>query len=132
MRRLRAGILALALAATPAAAQEWLAAATPEARFVDAAPRGPSASERLTEIRRRIQAAVVYPALARHHRLEGITLVRFEIGRDGTPHQIEVNRSSGAPTLDRAASKAVRRAAPLPWVYGRLEVPVRFSLDDRQ
>jgi len=132
MRGLRAAFVAIALAWAPASAQDQVAAATAEARFVDAVPRGPSAWERLAEIRRRIQAAVIYPSLARHQRLEGEAVVRFEIGRDGTPREIEVNRSSGAPTLDRAASKAVRRAAPLPWVYGRLEVPVRFSLDDRR
>lgn len=131
MSWLRGSIVALVLAGLPATAQEQVAAAEVQARFVDAVPRGPSALERLAEIRRRIQAAVVYPPLARHHRLEGQALVRFEIQRDGTPREIEIHASSGAPALDRAASKAVRRAAPLPWVYGRLEVPVRFAFDER-
>lgn len=129
---MRAVLVALALlvpTAWPAMGEERVAATDVTARFVDAVPRGPSALERLAEIRRRIQDAVVYPPMARHHRLEGQALVRFEIDPDGMPREIEIHDSSGAPTLDRAASAAVRRAAPLPWVYGRLEVPVRFELE---
>lgn len=129
MRRGR-GALALVLllaGGAPAPAQELASAA--EVRFVDAAPRGPSVAARLAEIRRRIQQAIVYPPVARMRQLEGLAMVRFEIEGDGTPSDIEVHRSSGKPTLDRAAEKAVQNAAPLPWVHGRLEVPVRFELD---
>jgi TonB family protein len=130
MRRAAALLLLAGLAAGgPAAAQERVAAAA--VRFVDGVPQGPSAHERLAEIRRRIQAALVYPELARRERLAGEALVRFEIARDGAPRAIEVQRSSGMPTLDRAAARAVADAAPLPWVYGRLEVPVRFALEGR-
>ena len=60
------------------------------------------------------------------------TRVRFDIAQDGEPHGIVVHDSSGLPSLDRAAEAAVRDAAPLPWVYGRLEVPVLFSLERRR
>jgi protein TonB len=123
-------VLTIAVA-PPAPGQDLAAVDTGEVRFADAAPAGPSVAERLAEIRRRIQGAVVYPPLARLRRLEGSTLVRFEIEHDGTPRRVEVHRSSGMPTLDRAATGAVTAAAPLPWVYGRLEVPVRFRLEDR-
>jgi len=99
---------------------------------VDAAPPGPSVEARLAEIQRRIQAALIYPPVARWHKLEGETLVRFEIAHDGEPQEIRVHRSSGAGLLDRAAEGAVAAAAPLPWVYGLLEVPVRFDLDERR
>ena len=33
-------------------------------------------------------------------------------------------------SLDRAAERAVSDAAPLPWVYGEVTVPVRFALRD--
>lgn len=132
MRRHALVLLGLLLVVAPAAGEQRLADASAETvRFVDAAPRGPTVAERLAEIRRRIAAAVVYPPVARLQHLEGETLVRFEIEADGTPSDVEVHRSSGMPTLDRAASAAVRDAAPLPWVYGRLEVPVRFRLEDR-
>ena len=39
-------------------------------------------------------------------------------------------RSSGSATLDRAAERAVREAAPLPRMLGHVTVPVRFALRD--
>jgi len=101
-----------------------------EVRFVDAAPAGPSVEARLREIRQRIQAALVYPPLARVRSVEGEALVHFEVARDGTVQELVVAASSGVASLDRAAMRAVTAAAPLPWVFGRLAVPVRFTLDD--
>ena len=120
-----------------AAGLVWLAAASapagepqpPErARFVDALPRGPSVEERLEEIRRRLQAALVYPPIARSEGLTGVAWVRFEIDTAGAAHDIQLARSSGHPILDRAAERTVDRAGRLPWVDGRIEVPIRFAL----
>jgi protein TonB len=132
MRRLLLLALVLAGVSVPAAAEEVAAVESAEVRFVDAVPPGPSVAERLAEIRRRIQAALVYPPLARLQRVEGTALVRFEIGRDGAAREVRVFRTSGKPSLDRSAARAVAAAAPLPWVYGRLEVPVRFALEERR
>ena len=110
----------------PAPAQDGAAPPPP----VDALPTGPTVEERLAEIRRRIQEALVYPRLARARQLEGVSVVSFTIGRDGEPEGLEVADSSGHPSLDRAAKRCVRDAAPLPWVYGRVQVPVRFELDE--
>lgn len=97
---------------------------------VDAAPHpGPGARERIAEIQRRIQAAVIYPEFARRHGITGVSRVRFEVGDAGRALNIEVARSSGHGMLDRAARRAVVEASGLPWVYGRLEVPVRFVID---
>jgi TonB family protein len=101
------------------------------ARIVDGVPPAAGVEERLREIRRQIQRALVYPPVARSQALEGETLVRFEIAHGGATRDVRVFRSSGMPTLDRAAARAVAAAAPLPWVYGLLEVPVRFELDAR-
>ena len=98
----------------------------------DAVPQGPRLDDRLLVIRERIQAAVVYPPLARMRRLEGVAQVRFAIAADGRPQDLAVAGSTGHAILDRAALAAVAAAAPLPWVYGRLEVPVRFELSRRQ
>jgi TonB family protein len=132
MRRLLLLAIALAGVSAPAAAEDVAAAPAAGVRFVDAVPLGPSVTARLAEIRRRIQAAVVYPPLARVQHVEGEALVRFEIGHDGAPREVQLFRTSGKPSLDRAATRAVAAAAPLPWVYGRLEVPVRFELEDRR
>lgn len=116
--RLRGALLALAPAASGAVRAE------------DARPGGPSVAERLEEIRRRLQAAVAYPPIARRLALEGTAWLRFEIDRDGAPRGEELARSSGHEILDRAALRALAAAGALPWLYGRIEVPVRFSLDD--
>jgi protein TonB len=135
-RALGAALAALAVAAAAGAAAagapsaQLAAAAADRARFIDAEPRGPSVEERLEEIRRRIQAALYYPPIARRQGLEGVAWVQFEIDRGGTPHDVALARSSGHPVLDRAARRTVDRAGRLPWVYGRIEVPIRFSLGD--
>ena len=94
-------------------------------------PGGVSFDARVAEIRRRIQEALVYPPIARRRAIEGETEVAFEIGAGGSPASIALVRSSGSALLDRAAERAVRDAAPLPPVLGRLRVPVRFELGER-
>jgi TonB family protein len=145
VRRLAPLALAAALLAAPspapraaepervAAVEIGAVAAEPRVEQVDAVPRGPSLEERLAEIRRRIQEAVEYPALARRRGLEGVARVGFAID----PHQkralgVALVESSGHPLLDRAAERSVARAAELPFVGGRLEVPVRFDLDAKR
>ena len=102
--------------------------ARPQARAEDASLRGPSLSQRLAEIRQRIERAKTYPSIARKRGVEGQTRVAFEIDRAGTPHDIVTVQSSGHGALDRAALQAVERAGVLPWVYGRVTVPVQFTL----
>jgi protein TonB len=122
-----AAVLAQAASSAPAQPREFVRAAAQ-----DAVPAGPRLDERLRAIRERIQAAVVYPPLARMRRLEGVAQVRFAIAADGRPSGALVAGSTGHAILDRAALAAVEAAAPLPWVYGLLEVPVRFALSRRQ
>jgi TonB family protein len=128
---LRAVVLlcaSLALAPPRAAADPPLRVASRAGGDVDASPRGVPLATRLEEIRVRVQAAASYPALAQLRRVEGTSIVGFEIAPDGAPRAIEVAASSGSPILDRAAARAVADAGRLPWVYGRLEIPVRFEL----
>jgi len=128
--------LALSVLAVPAGSEDEAQGRPPPAlqvrlAQVDAAPSGPSVAERLTEIRRRIQRAVEYPPRARRRGLEGVATVGFEIDRaDGRAQGIQVVDSSGHASLDRAAERSVVRAGSLPWVYGRLRVPVRFDLEE--
>jgi len=124
--------LALALAPTRAGpARAGPAAAPPAAPgAVDVVPQGPSLDERLAEIRRRVQRALVYPPLARLRGLEGTTRLEFEIGADGRARGVAVAHSSGSGLLDRAAERALRAAGELPYVWGRLSLPVGFVLAD--
>ena len=111
-----------------------IAAADPPAELpaVDAMPPRLSSAERLTQIAQRVQAAAIYPPIARARGVSGETTVVFEIERSGAPQEIRIRRSSGSPTLDRAAERAVTAAAPLPWVYGEVTVPVLFVLRDAE
>lgn len=111
--------------ADPASA---VSAAARAAASDDVVPQGPSLAERLTAIQRRVQAALVYPPLARRRRAEGTALLAFEISADGRAHRVAVANSSGFVALDRAALRAVHAVDQLPYVYGRLEIPVRFEL----
>jgi TonB family protein len=126
MRRLLASLLlAVAASASIAAGDEDEL----RARVVDALPQGPTVDERLEEIRRRLQAALRYPPIARQRGLEGVAWLRFEIDRDGSARDVALARSSGHPVLDDAARRAADEAEHLPWVYGRIEVPIRFALE---
>lgn len=125
-------VVCLGLAAGSATAQPGGVLAEAHRPAVDLAPSGPSVESRLAEIRRRIEAALVYPPLARWQDREGDALVRFEIGADGRAHGVRVTRSSGEPLLDAAAARAVVAAGVLPRVYGPLEVPVSFELATRR
>ena len=69
---------------------------------------------------------------ARSREIEGTALLRFRIENDGTPRDVTIHASSGLASLDKAATAAVSAAAPLPWVYGRLEVPIVFELETRK
>ena len=138
MRGLRAlGVASAALVAIAAARAAVAEPASPPAMAArragdeDAVPRGPTLEARLRAIQEHIQASLVYPPLARMRRTEGTALLAFAIGADGRAKQVAVARSSGFAVLDRAAERALRAAEPLPYVYGRLEIPVRFELEPR-
>jgi TonB family protein len=131
VRALAAALLALVAAGT-ASAEDPAGAHEARAPAVDLAPTGPSVEARLAEIRRRIQAALEYPPIARWQDLQGDALVRFEIGPEGRAQGVRVVRSSGEPLLDAAAARAVLAAGVLPRVYGPLEVPVSFELARRR
>jgi TonB family protein len=94
----------------------------------DASFQGPSVATRLDEIRRRVQGALVYPPIAQRRAVSGETIVSFAIDAQRRAEAVRTERSSGYPVLDRAAEQAAVAAAPLPWVYGRVEVPVRFEI----
>jgi TonB family protein len=121
---LAAGCVALWLAAAALGAL----AAPPEENAVDAIPLGPSPPERLDEIRRRVQAAVIYPERARDLGLEGTARIQFEIGSDGLARAVATVESSGHALLDHAAERGALDAGRLPPLYGRIRIPVRFEL----
>jgi protein TonB len=80
------------------------------------------------EISAAIEAALIYPPLARKRRIEGTVVARFLVAPGGKPSEIVVTRSSGHDSLDRATLKAIERASPYPAHVRQVEVPVRFRL----
>lgn len=96
---------------------------------VDGLPAGRTVKDRLAEIRRRLQDAVIYPPISRKRGVEGVTQIRFSIGPNGHALEIETAASSGDPLLDRAAERSAVDAGQLPRVLGRLSVPIRFELE---
>jgi protein TonB len=75
-----------------------------------------------------------YPPLARKLGLEGLVVLRVQVGVAGAPEQVAVARTSGAPVLDEAALKAVQGWTFVPARRGDtpvahvVDVPIRFRL----
>ena len=60
-------------------------------------------------------------------------VVAFDIARDGTTRNLRIVQSSGIPSLDRSAERAVIEASPLPavppsWTGETIPVTMRFEL----
>lgn len=79
-------------------------------------------------LRRRIEGAKQYPLQARRLGMEGTVEVEFRIAWDGSAEAVTVVKSSGYPLLDEASVDAIKRAAPLPVVHGRIRVPISYRL----
>lgn len=60
-------------------------------------------------------------------------VITFDIARDGTSRNIRIQQSSGIPSLDRSAERAVLEASPFPaippgWSADTIPVTMRFDL----
>lgn len=117
--------IAIGLAALPSAGDTGLEP------IVDAIPSRPSPHARAAEIARRIQREIIYPELARRRGIQGTTLLRLRVGPNGRATELETAASSGSASLDAAAHAGAEAARDLPAVYGRVEVPIRFSLESQ-
>ncbi len=124
LRRFAWVCVALGVLATPGAG----APPAREADWIDGIPLGPSPGDRIEEIRRRVQAAVVYPEPARRRGISGTTRIQFVIDAGGRAQEVVTVESSGSRLLDRAAEQSPVTASPLPHVYGRLQIPIVFEL----
>ena len=77
-----------------------------------------------------------YPEAARKEGWEGTVLLRVLVDREGKSRSVEVSRSSGFETLDRAAMETVKVWRFHPAHYGErlveswVKIPVVFSLAD--
>lgn len=119
---------ATAAAEAPSPARTRVAASAPAGGPGGAGGGEAARASRIAQIHARIQAALFYPREARRRGLEGTVHLRFDIRRNGRVRHVAVRRSSGERLLDRAGVETLRRAEPLPFVEGDLEIPVVFHL----
>ncbi len=75
-----------------------------------------------------IERVKKYPRLARERGMEGVVRLRFMLNHSGGVDAVELVKSSGYEILDRASISAVYRAAPMPYVNGWVEMPMRYVL----
>jgi TonB family protein len=99
---------------------------------VDGAEAPPTVAERIEWIRKRLAEVLIYPKIAQRNGLEGVSTVQFVVGPDGRARYIKTLKTSGHLVLDRAAERAAVDAGELPRVLGKLEVPIRFSLEEER
>ena len=88
-------------------------------------------SNTLGEIRSLIQDSLVYPAIARRMKIEGIVVVSFVLTQDGHVESANILTRSGSSSLDK---KALNTVLALSGQYPHLtkkidlQIPVSFSL----
>lgn len=80
-------------------------------------------------IRDSIEKAMVYPPSARKRGIEGKVTLRFRIRPDGDIEEVKIVKGSGSETLDRESKETIKRAIPLPYLKGWIEVPLVFRLE---
>jgi len=77
-----------------------------------------------------INGNISYPLIARKMSMEGRVVLSFVIGRDGTVRDLNIERSSGYPVLDKNAQEAVRKSLPFaaPLVEAKVVIPITYKL----
>jgi protein TonB len=83
----------------------------------------------------RVRQFFYYPAAALAVRRTGLTMVHFEVGRNGQIETLRISKSSGDEELDKAAIDIMQKAQPLPAIPDRMhtdrvdgEMPINFGV----
>jgi protein TonB len=119
-----------------AEASDAAAASAPEAApaAASALPAPSTADAYLWDVLAHLRRFQHYPERARQDDLEGTVWLRTRVSRRGVVLRSEVERSSGHAVLDRAATRLIARASPLPlppqgaYAITDLSVPVEYRL----
>lgn len=85
----------------------------------------------IDEVRRRIEAAKRYPALARSRKVEGTVVALLHLGQNGGVESVEIVESPSG-LLAEPTRLAILSAGPFeapPGALRRIRVPVRYRLD---
>ena len=80
-------------------------------------------------IRDSIEKARIYPPLARKKGIQGKVILEFSIRPDGEIDEIRIVKGSGFEILDSMSIETIKRSAPLPYVSGRIEIPMIYRLE---
>jgi len=89
-----------------------------------------------TQARYRETPKPIYPETARRKGREGTVLLRVLVDDEGRAKSVEINKSSGDDSLDRAAAEAIQRWRFIPARHGEktveswIRIPVDFRLAD--
>lgn len=102
--------------------------ASADAREGDNGAPGTTLSERWAAIAAALERSKNYPRLARERGIEGVVRLRFKVNMSGAVEKVEIVESSGSELLDSASIRAVNRAAPMPYVNGWVEMPMKYML----
>lgn len=88
----------------------------PRERFISVNTRESRFARYLEQWRRRVEEVgnANYPEEARRQDMTGVLSLEVAVAADGTLKEIRPRSSSGHPSLDRAATRIVRMAAPFP------------------
>jgi protein TonB len=103
------------------------APAAPDAGQIGSSQSGPGSIEYLGLVEA-IERVKRYPRQARERGMEGVVRLRFLLNHSGGVEAVELVKSSGYEILDSASITAVYRAAPMPYVNGWVEMPMRYVL----
>jgi protein TonB len=109
--------------------------AAPIPAFAEEAGTNQAGTLSLAYPRYRLNAPPLYPGLARKRGQEGTVILRVLVNSAGRVDGLEVEKSSGVGSLDRAAESAVRKWSFEPGRRGKekvdmwVRVPVTFKLD---
>jgi protein TonB len=98
-----------------------------EAEELAGSRSGPVSAEYLGLVEA-IERVKKYPRVAREHGMEGVVRLRFLLNHSGGVDAVEIMKSSGYEVLDSASVSAIYRAAPMPYVHGWVEMPIRYVL----
>ena len=81
-------------------------------------------------IKKRIRQHLVYSPQAKRLGIQGTVTVAFVIGADGQAREATISQTSGHPSLDESALRAVQNASPFPPPpeTARIVIPISFSL----
>ena len=91
------------------------------------------------EVLKYIQENLIYPKLALKKQIQGRSICQFIVEKDGSISHIQVVRSSGNKSLDRAAIRVIKTMPK--WTPGRLQgkivrthyvIPVNFRIPNTE